>query len=459
MDQVGRPSRAQPGSWSLQPNQYSKIKLGAGQWPYTYAEQQQVIQLAHAAFDELDLPANAEERMEFEKKERDASNAFANRSSDESEKNTPQLSNTATLQSNAVTLVREREKARTESPSPVMRQKVPTKRGPQSKIAKERAKFVAERQRAGTGSLPNIKGPNGIASPRLGPTASPSVSPEKKDSSKYENGEYKEKEMVRGKERKDEKEKERRREEKKDREREKEKSRETESSAVSKAKRSQTAYDYSSDEGAASNQIEVKATKTKGVSHEKIEDSPREKPVPLAEIVQKREKRGRKVDYSDSSEEEGEIRGRPKAKITSDDAARPNKHKRRDSESRRKPSQDRNDSNKRDAESRRIGDNLRTQSQQSKSSRETFLHRSPPEMTVNLASRRSQPADPEALRDRYEELYPAYNLLANKLSKIHQMAESGEEVGSSEAEIKKMVGKWEKWHKELTEIRRWFGEV
>lgn len=213
---VGRPSKTQPGSWSLQPNQYSKIKLGAGQWPYTYAEQQQVIRLAYAAFDELGLPANSEERMEFEKKERDASNAFANRSSDESEKNAPQLSNaanTSTLQSNAVTSVRERDKARTESPAPVTRQKVPTKRGPQSKIAKERAKFVAERQRAGSGSLPNIKGPNGIASPRLGPTASPSVSPEKKDPSKFKDGEHKEKEAAKGKERKDES---RRREEKKE---------------------------------------------------------------------------------------------------------------------------------------------------------------------------------------------------------------------------------------------------
>lgn len=410
------------------------------------------------------MPANAEERMEFEKKERDASNAFANRSSDESEKNAPQLSNTSnssTLQSNAVTLVRERDKARTESPAPVMRQKVPTKRGPQSKIAKERAKFVAERQRAGTGSLPNIKGPNGIASPRLGPTASPSISPEKKDPSNFKDGEHKQKEVIKGKERKDEQEKEHRRVEKKEREREEEKSRETGSSAVSKTKRSKSTYDYSSDEGAASTQIEVKPTKTKGVNNhkKKAEDSPREKPAPLAEIVRKKEKRARKVDYSDSSGEEGEIRGRPKAKITSDEGARSNKHKRRDSESRRKPSRDRTDSDKRDAEDRRAEDNFHTQNQQSKSSRETSSHPSPSEMAANFASRPSQRADPEALRDRYEELYPAYNLLANKLSKIHQMAESGKELGSSEAEIKKMVGKWEKWHKELTEIRRWFGEV
>ena len=71
--------------------------------------------------------------------------------------------------------------------------------------------------------------------------------------------------------------------------------------------------------------------------------------------------------------------------------------------------------------------------------------------------------DPEALRERYEELSPAYQLLTKKLAKLHRAAEQGEgeegEVGSlgmDQSEVTKLVTRWEKWHRELEGIRRWF---
>jgi hypothetical protein len=76
-----------------------------------------------------------------------------------------------------------------------------------------------------------------------------------------------------------------------------------------------------------------------------------------------------------------------------------------------------------------------------------------------------RPDDPEDLRDRYEELYPAYHLLTIKLSALHRAAEGMEigeeavEVLPSTAEMEKMVKKWERWHMELAGIRKWFGSV
>lgn len=90
-----------------------------------------------------------------------------------------------------------------------------------------------------------------------------------------------------------------------------------------------------------------------------------------------------------------------------------------------------------------------------------FKHQ--PKSTTPSTVSSERPDDPEDLRDRYEELYPAYQLLTRKLMALHQTAE-GVEVGDGEVvvlpskgELEKMVGKWERWHKELSGIRRWFG--
>lgn len=61
--------------------------------------------------------------------------------------------------------------------------------------------------------------------------------------------------------------------------------------------------------------------------------------------------------------------------------------------------------------------------------------------------------DPEALRDRYEELYPAYQIATERLVELHRAADAGEPVAG---DIAKLVQKWEKWHAELASIRKWF---
>lgn len=65
----------------------------------------------------------------------------------------------------------------------------------------------------------------------------------------------------------------------------------------------------------------------------------------------------------------------------------------------------------------------------------------------------------EEMRDRYEELYPAYEQLAQKLTVVYQDCESVEAIGAVHydvEEIERLAKKWQKWHAELEQIRQWF---
>ncbi|ODN96381.1 hypothetical protein L198_04095 [Cryptococcus wingfieldii CBS 7118] len=462
---VGRPSEHRVGVWSLQPSQYAKIKLGAGQWSYTYAEQQQVIRLAHAAFDELGLPQNAEERMDLAKKEKDAHTGYGARSSDASDKGTPQLPTSQGFSVNPVSVIRDREKARTESPSPSKPKPAPApvKKGPQSKIARERAKFVAERQRAGSGSLPNTKGAGGMASPRLGPTQSPSLSPEKKDSKALEKEEQRaesRKQTEKAKEVKtmpkerpaaskgvslqadpdDERVRKR-----SDREETKRLPSQVSEEAI-KARRSRPSFDYSS----SSSDGPSKPRDPKRERKKPQQDAGKERSIPLAELVKQREKRARELAASDESGEEGEIRGRPKTKRTSDHwipsagghLPLPANIRHDELLPKRVPK-------------RPIPDHSASLAERPSNG---HLPRRDEPLSSN-ASYRSAQRDPDRLRDRYEELYPAYQKLTEKLSRVHHAAEAGGDIGMSEMEIRKMASKWERWHTELSDIRRWFGRA
>jgi hypothetical protein len=97
---------------------------------------------------------------------------------------------------------------------------------------------------------------------------------------------------------------------------------------------------------------------------------------------------------------------------------------------------------------------------------------SPAPLPSSLPTKPTTTTDPVALRDRYEELYPAYHLMTQRLVKAHattaaELLEEGE-IGYDEAvghevvkreELATMVKKWEKWHHELAGIRRWFGQA
>ena len=81
----------------------------------------------------------------------------------------------------------------------------------------------------------------------------------------------------------------------------------------------------------------------------------------------------------------------------------------------------------------------------------------PPELKIN--GHHTHVRDPEMMRDRYEELFPAYEQLTKRLARLHKAAEGGQEVEVRKEEVEKMVGKWTKWHEELADIRMWFGEA
>lgn len=69
---------ASPPVYELLPTQYSKVKIN--DWTYTGIEKKIVIKRARKAFDELELPPGADERVEMDKKEKESINIRANSS-------------------------------------------------------------------------------------------------------------------------------------------------------------------------------------------------------------------------------------------------------------------------------------------------------------------------------------------------------------------------------------------
>ncbi|WVF70010.1 hypothetical protein IAT40_004796 [Kwoniella sp. CBS 6097] len=450
---VGRAFSTHPPTYTLLPNQYSKIKIGPGQWKYTYAEQQQVIRLAREAFDELGLDADAEERVELDRKEQEASNGYASSSTSgsqvQAEKTTAQAQNaTSTLPVPTSSGAHSSSKgARTDSPAPTpsgytvaggSKKNKNKTTGPQSKIARERAKFMAERGRST--SAPNTRNADGVASPRIAPTPVQASDTEEK--------------VV------------------------KERSTNTKPAAnkANGKRRASTSRDYSSDEededvpehrGTSSKTEKIRdshtATADKVAKNKANEERPslrdkvRERD--KAKEQQERERGSSKRRYSESSrseeeedgairedkvggdengveEEEGEIRGRPKIKISPT-------HK-------RKPP----------PPELKLDGATPPNSASASKPQATVPHpaSAPP---AHVSSVKDREPDPESLRERYEELFPAYQQLTKKLAKVHQSAENGGAglQGLSEDEVGKMVKRWERWHHELGEIRRWFGDV
>ncbi|WRT64970.1 uncharacterized protein IL334_001911 [Kwoniella shivajii] len=447
---VGRASSTHPPTYTLLPNQYSKIKLGPGQWKYTYAEQQQVIRLAREAFDELDLSPDAEERAELDRKESELEAGYQSAASSSGSSQEKLLSSTnmtataatvATVPSvpqNGLSIAPPQSNAPSAARSKSSNGTTSKKTGPQSKIARERAKFMAEKNRSS--SLPNTKQPEGTASPRIVPMEI-KATPKEKEKEKVEpkekktkdNGRIKEKEKGHGK---------------------------------GKGKE----VDYSSDDGEDDEPLRGRAMN----KEKKAKEDPARKERPtLAERVKEKERAKakekerisptrKKRDYSSSSdsgsgsgsgsEEEGEIRGRPVSKI------------RRNSSPTRTSTYSTIATFKRKSPPSELVLTSSTKSTSNSASSSTHPFSAPlPKTSLDSnKSGKSTASDPEPdqekLRDRYEELYPAYQLLTKRLSKIHQAAETGLNVDMDQQEVSKLVNKWEKWHNELQGIRRWFSE-
>lgn len=79
--------------------------------------------------------------------------------------------------------------------------------------------------------------------------------------------------------------------------------------------------------------------------------------------------------------------------------------------------------------------------------------------TSPSSTKSALPKSPDDMRERYEELFPAYQLLTKKLVGVYQDCEDVEvedDLNVTKAEVAKMAQRWQKWHNELEGIRQWF---
>ncbi|KAL7422640.1 hypothetical protein Q5752_001931 [Cryptotrichosporon argae] len=413
--------RADGAHYTLVPNQYSKVKLAA--WDYTSAEREIVIGLARAAFDELGLPPDADERLELERKAAEAAATVpasapvptpapvayshttaapaAPRAPAPASENGASDSGSASASSSS-----SRAWAAPAAPgatgvaaSAVLRKSAPTMAlasGPGSgaasaaagkadkdrtKVGKQIAKFRAEHVKRAS-SL--ARAHEGAPTPDRDATSTAAA-----------------KEMDRDRDR--------------DRERDRDRGGDGDGGGKGKGKR----VDKAKDEATVNGKRKRDDLGARGNGHAK-ETGRKSRASPI---------------YT-SSEDEGRGRAR-KVKATRAGADGDGA----DAAQRRKPSASPPPAKKaRDSAGSGPG---------------AVRARPPPPARV----------DSEALRERYEELFPAYERLSDRLAGLYDAAEHaragrGAETGEvgvlAEDELRKLVERWGRWHHELEEIRRHF---
>ncbi|ORY20709.1 hypothetical protein BCR39DRAFT_554905 [Naematelia encephala] len=429
---VGRKTSSLPDKYTLSANQYSKVKLA--QWKYTYAERRTVATLARAAFDELGLPADAEERIELERKEAEGSGSGSSSSEER-----PPPPHTPEPQSHRLLSPAKHSKDKIQ---------IPKSGGGGGLISKQKAKFAAEKRAT---SLPNVKEvlagrdkdkdkekprvdkDRPKAKSKLGEVIQPkrSQTPDvgKKQKEKHTAGVEKNQNQNGahtsdvGKNQKQNG-KRKREDIQKRASPEKRKSPEYTSSSAS-----------SSDEERGRPRERKLSSTTTNIKTTKV------KPVPVPAPVSR--------DTSSSSTTPAHVHAhvlpsRPRALDSpipkrnpppsplslscSNSISKPEPEPEPEPEPRPRPEQQRQ------------------------------IPESEPRRPGSGSGSRPEP-EPQQLRERYDELFPAYQLLTKRLAKVHAAAEgSGEPAGVGVEEVEKMVSKWEKWHNELAGIRRWFAE-
>lgn len=369
-------------TFELQPAQYSKIKLG--EWTYSSSERQKVVSLARKAFDELKLPADADERLELDRKE---AAAVRSKSSSPTSSSGPSSRSTASivhpLPAKPESVVQSAASSRNASPAPpaskqklVNGKKDGEHKSPVSKkehkeksvFSKQLNKFRAEKRAA---SLPNGKGEKGVASPRLASTPIPSASKHPAVPSA-----------------------------RKERSTSAEKDKEMEKNRKPSGKR-RSSRDYSSSEGESDAEPAPPSKAKKAREVDQPAKSTKKRPSP---------------DYSSSTDED-----RPR------------------------------------------GRSAKRSSPPPPTTSKTATHTPTKINGFSTASSSSTSSAPprsaEDMRERYEELFPAYQQLTKKLVGVYQDCEDVEEegeVGLSKDEVAKMAQRWQKWHNELEGIRQWF---
>lgn len=351
--QVGRET---PEGYGLHPAKYSGVKIAT--WNYTYAEKQRVIKLAKQAFDELGYPEDADERADLDRKEAEV---LSGASSSSDHVQTPPPAPMSAPPPSAPTPSQTPETAT--APSLPKKEKSTKKGAALGLIGKQRAKFQAEKRAA---SLPNVKKPDGTASPRpdTGVPTHPRASPVSTVSSK-------------------------------------------ESATTAKRKREDDLPPAIKRPASPKRASPPKRPTSPVPSQSSEESRGRSKTAKssskLGDTVTKKKSRASR-DYSSSEGSDDELPKRSKAPLPK-------------------------------------------------------ITRKVPPPKLHLNGNRDEPPDPEALRERYDELFPAYQLLSRKLVELHREAEGeeeGEVVEIDAKELEKMVARWEKWHKELEGIRRFF---
>lgn len=385
--------REVPEGWTLQPNKYSQVKIA--QWKYTYAEKMRVLRLAKEAFDELELPEDADERADLDRKEAEVMSGGS--SSSERIETPPPIPTPTPIPP----LVPASTSSPVPTPTPPKKDKA-KKAGGLSLIGKQKAKFAAEKRAA---SMPNVKKVDGTASPRLEPTIpsdhKPSSTSSKKDDAAS-----------------------------------------TSSRKLSPNGMTGTAKKRISPAPTTSSEDFNKAEKKPVKRKREDEVAPPASVAKKAVSPSKRATSPKKVGYvSATTSSSEEVRGRPTATKPV-----PSFEKEKDKEQKKKPRKSRDYSSSEDEEPR-------------KRSQPSTRKPPPPELKLNGHKEKERQPDPEALRERYEELFPAYEQLSRKLAQLHRDAEGeeeGEVVEMDQRELGRLVAKWEKWHRELEGIRKWF---
>ncbi|ORX34421.1 hypothetical protein BD324DRAFT_683372 [Kockovaella imperatae] len=415
------------GRYTLQPAKYAQVKIAS--WKYTLEEQRTVVRLAREAFDELGLPSDAEERVDLAQKESEI------KESEEGESDV-KMDERDTLQVPPIPAPSARKETSAQS-TPISSPQIgpihagganssdsgtkdkasgnavagkKKSKGSLGLIGRERAKFAAQQQRAS--SLPNAqRATSNVASPRLDPTTTvPTTGMASGSSNKAAKaaGTTKRKRNDDdGKSRPD-------------------------SPADSSAEASnsgESAAGQSAPRGRTKEAKPIKPTTTTSGDGKPEMKKQKSKARPPDEKLSATTR-----DYS-SSDSGSEVEATPLSK-------------------------------------RKTGSDHHPQSAplthaQTTSSIPTFKRKAPPPVldlgeARNGASQtepKTSRPDEESLRDRYEELFPAYQLYTKKLVKIQEALDHGEEGEVvDEVEVERMVKKWQKWHRELEDIRRWFGD-
>ncbi|RSH87682.1 uncharacterized protein EHS24_000196 [Apiotrichum porosum] len=494
-DEVERAAKVigqlQPDSrFRLRPPQYAKIKIG--QWKYTYDERVTVIKLARKAFDELGLPADAEEREELEQKAREALEGGQNGGGGSSSGSNPTTPPESVNVSPSKPTFKEKaprpaspvkdvspplRAERVASPVPAAAAAAPKKSTKadkdRTKVGKQIAKMRSDFAKRAT-SLPNTKGTDGTASPRIPTSAGDDDVPEAKLDPSPPKRKAEPKEPKAAKSDKTEKESKTAKVSKSADKPEKPKVSDKASDTNGKRKRDAAAAaapavdrkrpaarNYTSSESSDSEDDRGRSRNVKSTANGKAKTS------------------AKSANGNGNGNAHGpgngasKRRGSPIYTSSEDDA--PVK-RRRDERDDRDRDRDRDRVRERDRDRDRDRDRERERERDrdhdtSSSALPSFKRKQPGALELNghrkgIASAPVSPSlsstpDPKALRQRWNEIYPKYQKLADTLSNVYQAAERVREGGSpevvmSESDISAKAAQWSEWHKELERIKQWF---